>query len=145
MPQVGQVFGRLTVLQATSQRRSHSIVWVCLCVCGSSVEVSGTNLNAGTKSCGCLQRELLAKRSVAAAKHGHMRGNAPSSTYQTWKNVLQRCTNPRHSGYRAYGGAGIGVDPSWLIFENFLADMGERPAGYTLDRLDNTRGYVPGN
>lgn len=59
--------------------------------------------------------------------------------------MLQRCTNPRVTGYANYGGRGIRVNPRWETFENFLADMGERPNGLTLDRINNDGNYEPGN
>lgn len=144
---VGQVIGRLTILERTTRRRSNSPVWLCVCTCGAVVEVSGTNLNGGyTRSCGCLKREVLAKRSRESAKHGHMRSNKASPTYQTWKNIIQRCENPCHTAYPHYGGFGIKVHPPWRIsFTTFLSDVGERPAGLSLDRIDPSKGYEPGN
>jgi hypothetical protein len=59
--------------------------------------------------------------------------------------LRQRCNYPRHKNYKDYGGRGINVCDRWLVFENFLADMGERPDGKTLDRVDNNKGYEPGN
>jgi hypothetical protein len=59
--------------------------------------------------------------------------------------MLGRCRNPRATGYARYGGAGVTVCDRWLSFENFLADMGERPSGFTLDRIDNNGNYTPEN
>lgn len=73
------------------------------------------------------------------------RANEPA--YSSWKSMRQRCTNPNAAGYRYYGGRGIKVCARWLnSFENFLADMGARPAGKSLDRFPNQNGdYEPGN
>lgn len=83
-------------------------------------------------------------------KHGHSsietgkRGKS-SPTYISWRAMLRRCNNPKHSAWPIYGGAGIVVCERWKTFANFLADMGERPAGTTLDRKDITKNYEPGN
>lgn len=78
---------------------------------------------------------------VASTTHGL----AGSPTYRSWAHMLGRCRNPTDAKYANYGGRGITVCERWLRFENFLADMGERPAGLTLDRIDNDGNYEPGN
>lgn len=62
-------------------------------------------------------------------------------TYMSWKGAKQRCRDPKHHAYGRYGGRGITFTPRWDRFEDFLADMGERPEGMTLDRKDNDKGY----
>lgn len=66
-------------------------------------------------------------------------------TYLSWQNMIQRCSNPKTPSYHRYGGRGITVCARWKKFRNFLADMGERPDGLTLERIDNDRGYKPTN
>ena len=81
-------------------------------------------------------------------KHGHCSikdGSRESATYMSWKEMVARCRNKRHQNYDRYGGRGICVCERWLKFENFLADMGERPKGLTLERIDNSSNYTPGN
>ena len=78
-------------------------------------------------------------------RHGHWTNGKPSPTYKTWVGMKQRCTNPKYTDYEYYGGRGITVCSSWLTFENFLADMGSRPVGKTLDRIDNNKGYSVAN
>lgn len=77
--------------------------------------------------------------------HGHRVGNTESPTYSTWRSMLLRCTSPCNDSYRLYGARGITVCDRWRSFPQFLADMGERPEGMTLDRIDNDGNYEPGN
>lgn len=141
---IGAEFGRLRV-KGLIGRRGHNVVWLCDCRCSSVVEVRGDHLRSGaTQSCGCLKVE----RTVAAnTRHGHARhttvGRTP--TYGTWADMVKRTSNPRARRWSDYGGRGITVCERWRSFENFLADMGERPAGRTLDRIDNNGNYEPGN
>lgn len=130
----GQRFERLTVVKVLGDRRVE-----CKCDCGNKAVVFDTNLYTGnTRSCGCINRELS---KVRATKHG-MYGTA---LYRTWTTMRSRCNNPNATGYADYGGRGIRVCRRWDKFENFLADMGERPVGATLDRKNNDGNYTPGN
>lgn len=93
-----------------------------------------------------VDRALLAGLPRDAAhpnfKHGH---DYRSPTYRTWKVMRNRCERPADRHYSDYGGRGIKVCERWRKFANFLADMGERPAGMTIERIDNAKGYEPGN
>jgi hypothetical protein len=98
----------------------------------------------------CIQTVRLAgggvyQRRKKASKHGHTDGGLYSPTYHSWQAMLARCRYEHRDAERKYAGRGIGVCERWAVFENFLADMGERPAGMTLDRADNNKGYEPGN
>lgn len=118
--------------------------WV-QCACGSPEYITRNQnlLSGSTRSCGCLARELTKARSTT---HGHYSGGKASRTYRSWCSMLSRCTNPNAHAYENYGGRGIRVCSRWRdSFENFLADMGERPAGMTLDRKDNDLNYTPEN
>lgn len=77
--------------------------------------------------------------------HGHAASGAPTRTYRTWMAMKRRCFYPHARGWKYYGGRGITVCERWLLFENFLADMGQRPSGKTLDRIDVNGNYEPGN
>jgi hypothetical protein len=69
----------------------------------------------------------------------------PTRSYESWRSMKARCLNPNHDSYKNYGGRGIMICERWMVFENFLADMGERPEGMTLDRIDNDGHYDPEN
>lgn len=141
---IGKRFSRLTVLveremrpHGTNGQRERS--WLCRCVCGHELIVSTASLTSGnTRSCGCLNRDVHAEIGFV---HGHTVGRKQSSTYKTWRDMLKRCYTPSTSGFHWYGGRGIAVCGRWFVFANFLADMGERPPGLTIDRKDNDRGY----
>lgn len=136
---IGNKYGRLTVVGMNPERRHGKVRWDCECSCGNRVTVYGRVLKGGTgKSCGCLARELSKKR---CTKHKHY----GTPTYVSWQNVVQRTTNSHHKDYARYGARGIYVDREWLDFRNFLTDMGERPAGTSIDRIDSTKGYYKGN
>lgn len=76
--------------------------------------------------------------------HGHTAGKF-SPTYHSWASMIQRCTNPKRTYFHRYGGRGIMVCKRWMVFANFLADMGERPRGTSLDRINNDGNYTPKN
>ena len=132
---IGQRFGRLLVLAHAGLDSGGRSRWRCLCDCGGLAVVTGNSLRtAHTRSCGCL-----------ATDRRRRHGRSESSTYESWHQMKSRCQNPKNKNYRNYGGRGIGVCDRWLLFENFLADMGERPDGLTLERKHNDLGYEPGN
>ena len=78
-------------------------------------------------------------------KHGHAKAHKFSPTYQSWAGMIQRCTNPKRFSFKHYGGRGIRVCEKWMTFSHFLADMGERPIGMTISRINNNGNYEPGN
>lgn len=78
-------------------------------------------------------------------KHGHARKGARNAAYNVWAMMIQRCENPRHTSYQRYGGRGIVVCDRWRSFSSFIEDMGERPDGMTLDRVDPDAGYCKEN
>lgn len=139
----GRRFGRLLVISFSGHTAAGKAKWLCKCDCRKMHVVIGASLINGTSvSCGCYMVECAIARSF---KHGQAKRGNKSATWKVWVDVVKRCTNPNFWAWEHYGGRGISIDPSWLDFSQFFADMGERPRGLTLDRLDNNRGYDPGN
>jgi 5-methylcytosine-specific restriction endonuclease McrA len=143
----GQRFFRLIAMTPTEERSHGNVVWECRCDCGSVVKVTANHLKKGdTKSCGCWNRDVKVARNIARTKHGQAKTYHASPTYKAWARMIARCENPKHSHYKYYGGRGIKVDSHWRAsFFNFFGDMGERPAGLTLDRKNPLKGYGPDN
>ena len=129
----GQRFGKLVALEIYAKHRGQAY-WLCKCDCGMVELVRGDKLRQGQKSYGCVP-------SYASRRHG-MWG---SPTYKTWEQMFQRCYNTKSIVYHNYGGRGIAVCERWFDFVNFLSDMGKRPSGLTLDRIDNNGNYEPDN
>lgn len=151
----GEKLGRLTILcEATKNPKTGRVRWHCRCDCGEEFIANGSDLYGNrTTSCGCLQRERTAAANARRIRHGHARdnglgGRATSPEYRSWKAMKERCRNVNAPNYHLYGGRGISVCERWLEkdgFNNFLADLGERPDGATLDRINNDGNYEPGN
>lgn len=139
----GREFGRWKVIRRAENNRHNQPQWHCRCACGVEGVVRGGNLVAGdSQSCGCLNVDVHRQMCrVRNTTHGMRR----TPTYIAWVNMLQRCENPRATAYRKYGAKGVTVCERWHVFADFLADMGECPAGLSLDRRDNARGYEPDN
>lgn len=123
----GKRYGTIQVIGKGSKPR----YWRCRCDCGRIFEARGSRLHAGRVKCLC-QR----------SKHGHAMGGRLTPTYQSWKAMKARCRNLK---IPSHGGRGIRYDPRWERFENFLADMGERPPGRSLDRVDPWYHYCKQN
>jgi len=142
----GKSFGRLVVRERAGADKGGHARWRCLCLCGRETIVEGGSLRRGdTASCGCIAIERGRDQGLSNIRHGHSTDGGHSPTYHSWHAMTQRCTNPKHKGYPNYGGRGIKICERWRKFSNFLADMGERPEGKTLDRKDNDGNYEPGN
>lgn len=144
----GTKYGRLTVTEFLGLDRFRMAYVICKCECGTSSSYQLGNLKNGASSCGCLARELTAQRRTL---HGTWANNAKEKspnwrTLGSWRAMRQRVLYPYHKRHqRDYADRGITICERWSLFENFLADMGVRPEGRTLDRIDNDKGYFPEN
>lgn len=128
----GQKIGRLYVVCESVIKRDRRTCWVCLCDCGRVKTISGKLLRNGhARSCGCRER----------MKHGKYK----SRIYNCWRDMKDRCYNEHNPRYKDYGGRGIKVCDRWLDFNNFYADMGDKPKGKSIDRIDNDGDYCPEN
>lgn len=139
--ELGNRYGKLTVIAISDKKVHRKTCWICKCDCGKITVVCGVRLRNGhTRSCMCTRGKL---------KHGYARrakAGGKSSTYITWRSMKSRCLNPESLDYENYGGRGITICKRWInSFKNFLDDMGERPSNLTLDRKDNNGNYEPSN
>ena len=133
----GNKYGRLVVLSLVE--KSPYAKWLCKCDCGNQKIIFGAHLSdKGTKSCGCLNKEITSKR---VKTHGM----TSSKTYYSWRCMKDRCNNVKNARYKYYGEKGIKYDPLWEDFNNFLLDMGIRPENFTLDRIDRFKDYSKEN
>jgi len=133
---VGERFGKLVTLEASPRT---VVKILCRCDCGAELRVHGPALRHGNStSCGSCWRQ-----GSGNGRYSH--GMAGTKIYMIWSEMVARCMRPSHARYADYGGRGITVCERWRDFTNFYADMGERPRGRTLDRIDNDSGYSPGN
>jgi hypothetical protein len=136
---IGERFGKLLVIAEGETRSKWKRYFLCKCDCGKEKEIYMGSLRRGlTTSCGCLASELFGLRNT---KHGM----SDSPEYNSWRAMKERCNNPKNSHYHLYGGRGISYPIEWENFENFFADMGRRPEGKTLDRIDVNANYSKEN
>lgn len=131
---VGKKIGRLSPL--LMKRIKGHTYWFCQCDCGNFSVHTLENLGRSSFSCGCLRDSL---------KPNFRHGKIKTGSYTTWAAMTQRCRDSGQKAYKNYGGRGIKVCKEWLDFTNFYRDMGDRPAGKTLDRIDNNGNYCASN
>ncbi len=125
-----------------------------LCSCGTEKTVRVNDMkrrDRPTVSCGCHLREIQkSARPPVNHKHGRAARSSRDYLYHAWEAIKQRCYNPRDKYFHCYGGRGISLWNAWVnnpagFCEEVLASIGARPAGMSLDRINNNRNYEPGN
>lgn len=136
---LGLRFGRLVVTMLAGRTECGRRIWRCACDCGEQKDVTTELLNAGSvKSCGCFHREASTIRAL--------RRNTPTVERATWNRMLYRCYKPTDDSYPIYGARGIEVCDRWRhSFDAFLEDMGRRPPGHSIERIDPNGNYEPSN
>ena len=136
---IGKTFGYWEVLQRGDNLYNRA-AYICRCRCGKEKLVNGNELRRG-KSTKCPKCSSLKKHNYKGKSF------TDYEEYQTWLRIISRCNNSKATVYKDYGGRGITVCDRWKeSFVNFISDMGLRPAnGYSIDRIDNDKGYSPDN
>lgn len=134
-PSPGEQYGHLTIIFDLGQS-----MYLCVCDCGNRIQVHRTALNSTPcTNCG-------AKTTSVASGGRVTHGMAKTPEYNTWRKMISRCTNEDDKSYKDYGEKGIKVCDRWMDFNCFIEDMGLRPEeGMTIDRVESTGNYEPGN
>lgn len=139
----GQRFGRLVVIARDITKQDTGWWWWCQCDCGVRISVRSFSLGKHTHSCGCFRKDVTRARSTT---HGLTKSRRVPPEFIVWRNARERCFEPTDKQFLSYGGRGITMCDRWRNdYGAFYADMGPRPHGYTLDRIDNDGHYEPGN
>lgn len=139
---LGDKFKRLTVVKLHGRHKNKSILWECHCVCGNiSIVQSSSLISGNSTSCGCYQKE----RAKLVGEKNKIHGKSKTNIFMSWGRILDRCYNPKNPSYKNYGARGITVCRRWQKFENFFEDMGHRPKGMQIDRINNDKGYYKEN
>lgn len=142
--QLGDKYGMLTVIFEASRTGKYNRRFNCVCDCGKEAIVGMAHFRSGhTRSCGCSTYKMVGSSN---ATHGVTVGGKTTSEYRIWRGIKQRCLNPKTTMFEHYGGRGIYPCKRWIEFENFISDMGPRPAGrYSIERKDNNGHYNKSN
>jgi len=135
---IGKRYGRLVAVKETGKGHN-GYRYLFACDCGNQKDISGAVVRSGKAlSCGCYKSEYVAAKNF-------VHGMVHAGSYNSWQAMKTRCNNPNQDAYKRYGGVGITYDPRWEDFKNFVEDMGERPFGMTLDRINPFGNYEKSN
>jgi hypothetical protein len=136
-------YGLLKPIELSYIKGKYEQFWLFKCDCGNLKVSRLYDVKRGKiNSCGCIHKKQLAERNKANAKHGYF----GTPIYNSWSGIIERCYNPKSGNYNMYGAKGITMCERWRSsFENFLEDMGERPQGTSIDRIDVYGNYCPEN
>lgn len=129
---IGKTFGEWKVITFSHYDINNKRYYNCVCLCGNERAYLGSELRRGGKT-----------KCQKCNGHGH--GMIKTLTYYVWGSIKQRCLNPKNKNYRTYGGRGVTICDKWLLFKGFFKDMGEKPEGLQIDRIDNNKGYYKEN
>lgn len=134
----GMRSGRLVAVSFAGVNKKRYALWECKCDCGNTTIKESRYITGGyVISCGCAIHSLEGYQTT--------HGMSKTPIYKTWCGIKDRCLNPKNTAYPSYGGRGISICERWMKFENFYEDMGDRPEGMSLDRIDNDQGYSKEN
>ncbi len=136
---IGKVFGEWTILEELKPSKHKKRVYKTVCSCGIFGQVVGGDLRSG-KSTKCVQCYNKIK-----GDNRRTHGKSSTKTFNVWMKMKERCLKLYNKDFKYYGGRGITIDEKWLIFQNFIDDMGEQPIGFQIDRTDNDKGYYKDN
>jgi len=128
---IGKTYGKWKVISIAKQTKFKQRTLLCVCECTQELIISASRLLKGVQSCHLCN----------VTKHGY----EGSPTYNTWRCMIARCTRENNHNYKNYAGRGIKVCDEWRTFANFVRDMGEKPKGKQIDRINNDGDYEPGN
>ncbi|HCM5257383.1 TPA: hypothetical protein N3N81_004816 [Klebsiella variicola subsp. variicola] len=131
----GETYGYLTAIKKTEEKYFNSYKWLFVCVCGKFLSLSPSHVMGDQKSCGCMQHSNPHKT----------HGMTSSPEYRSWQEMKARCGGKDDVSIKHYAGRGIDFCETWNSFDRFYEDMGPRPAGTSLERIDNDLGYSAAN
>lgn len=140
----GETFGKITIISYEGKDHKGNTYWNCVCSCGNKMTIRGECVKSGrTVSCGkgkCSPKHKEPENRKATGK------TSPHNyTYRSWNSMMKRCYSRNSNRFHSHGGRGIVVCDRWHTFSNFVEDMGERPQGLSIDRINNNGNYEPGN
>lgn len=136
---IGVRYNKLIVRKILGVNKGGHLMVMADCDCGTETKGALSKVRSGwKKSCGCHKIELISRRQ-------RTHGLSETRAYNSWRGMIRRCTDPKHQNFTRYQSLGVAVCERWMKFENFLADMGQPPAGMSIERKENHLGYFKEN